>query len=86
VPDQTEKAKKYWFPSNRYGWGWGFPSAWEGWVTLIVYLGVLVTGAYFLMPGTELLFTLLIVGSSVVLVVVCWIKGEPPGWRWGEDK
>jgi hypothetical protein len=20
---------------------------------------------------------------SVLLVIVCWLKGEPPSWRWG---
>jgi len=22
---------------------------------------------------------------SLALFVVCWIKGEPPRWRWGDD-
>jgi len=21
---------------------------------------------------------------SLLLVAVCWVKGEPPKWRWGE--
>lgn len=24
----------YWFPAKRYGWGWGLPSSWQGWVVL----------------------------------------------------
>ena len=24
-----------------------------------------------------------VLGQSVVLVAVCWWKGEPPRWRWG---
>jgi hypothetical protein len=27
---QTER--KYWFPAKRYGWGWGIPSSWQGWL------------------------------------------------------
>jgi len=23
---------------------------------------------------------------TVALVAVCWLKGEPPRWRWGGDK
>jgi hypothetical protein len=37
-PDQP----RYWFPAKRYGWGWGLPSTWEGWVVLAVYLALLV--------------------------------------------
>ena len=35
--------RKYWFPAKRYGWGWGPPSAWQGWAVLVTYL-VLVLG------------------------------------------
>ena len=27
---QTER--KYWFPAKRYGWGWGMPNTWQGWL------------------------------------------------------
>jgi hypothetical protein len=23
---------------------------------------------------------------SVVLIGVCWLTGEPPRWRWGDDE
>ncbi len=26
--------KKYWFPAKRYGWGWGIPNVWQGWLVL----------------------------------------------------
>lgn len=28
--------RKYWFPAKRFGWGWGLPSAWQGWVVLLL--------------------------------------------------
>ena len=31
--------KRYWFPAKRYGWGWGFPTTWQGWVTILLYVG-----------------------------------------------
>jgi hypothetical protein len=31
---------KYWFPAKRYGWGWGFPVTWQGWLALAVFLGL----------------------------------------------
>ena len=29
--------KQYWFRAKRYGWGWGLPIAWQGWVVLSVW-------------------------------------------------
>lgn len=36
----------YWFPAKRYGWGWGFPIAWQGWLVFGAFLGLLVAGAF----------------------------------------
>ena len=77
---------RYWFPAKRYGWGWGLPSVWQGWVVLAAYLGMLAAGALLLPPvdelGTFLVFAAIL---SVVLTAICWAKGEPPGWRWGKQ-
>src|SRR6266702_3273794 len=27
---------KYWFPAKRYGYGWGIPTTWQGWLVLAV--------------------------------------------------
>jgi hypothetical protein len=74
----------YWFPAKRYGWGWGVPTAWQGWVVLVLFFALLLVGAVLLLPGqgvsTYLAYTLLL---CVLLVAVCWLKGEPPTWQWG---
>ena len=36
-PDQS----RYWFAAKTYGWGWGLPLTWEGWLVLLVYLVLL---------------------------------------------
>jgi hypothetical protein len=28
--------KTVWFIAKRYGWGWGLPCAWQGWVVFAV--------------------------------------------------
>jgi hypothetical protein len=33
-----------WFPAKRYGWGWGLPVAWQGWVVLLAWLALFVGG------------------------------------------
>jgi hypothetical protein len=75
---------QYWFPAKRYGWGWGPPATWQGWLVLVVFLVLLVAGGIGLLPrGAVVGF----VGYSIVLCIgltaVCWWKGEPPRWRWG---
>jgi hypothetical protein len=76
----------YWFPAKRYGWGWGIPKCWQGWLVLIAFLVLLGAGPVLFPPGTELSWYLAYVAVLCVLLGgVCWLKGEPPRWRWGKD-
>ena len=76
----------YWFPAKRCGWGWGPPSTWQGWVVLAAFVMLLVAGA-FLFPPAVALFSYIayatVLGGAVV--AICWLKGAPPRWRWGND-
>lgn len=76
--------KKYWFPAKRYGWGWGAPSSWQGWVVLIGFVALVALGAVVFPPDKQRGLYLGFVGAcSVLLFLVCWLTGEPPRWRWG---
>ncbi len=76
--------RQYWFPAKRYGWGWGVPKTWQGWLVLAAYAALLAVGAFLFRPGREFgPYTAYLAVCSALLVVVCWRKGEPPGWRWG---
>ena len=78
----TIKPTNYWFPAKRYGWGWGMPSVWQGWAVLIAFGVLLAIGAIILPPKPDALrFVLYTSGLSVVLVGICYLKGEPPSWR-----
>jgi hypothetical protein len=85
MPNQIDKKIKYLFSAKKYGWGWGLPSAWQGWVTLVFYLGSIALSVYCFPPEEKLvLFIFSIIVLSVLLIVICWIKGEPPKWRRGK--
>jgi hypothetical protein len=76
----------YWFPVKRYGWGWGLPVRWQGWLVMAVYFGSIYLAIRYAYPrssvGSFLLW--LAVASVVFIAIVVW-KGERPlGWRWGE--
>jgi hypothetical protein len=76
----------YWFPAKRYGWGWGLPRRWQGWAVLTAFAGLLVVAVRFVRPHQHpLAFAGLVVLLTAVLLAVCWRKGEPPRWRWGND-
>ena len=77
---------QYWFPAKQYGWGWGPPITWQGWVVLLAFAGLLVAGALIVPPRQSLAgFVSYAVVLTVLLVGVCWWKGEPPRWRWGGE-
>jgi hypothetical protein len=77
--------KTPWFPAKRYGWGWGLPSTWHGWLVIALFTSLLVAGAAFMLPRYgHIAFVAYSALLCALLVVVCWIKGEPPRWRWGD--
>ena len=74
---------KYWFPAKRYGWGWGPPSVWQGWVVIAVFAALALVGAItVLSTHGSLIFIAYTMLLCLGLVAVCWLKGEPPSWRW----
>lgn len=80
----SDHTPKYWFPAKRYGWGWGLPSAWQGWVVLITYLALGLGGVFFVpVSKGSVLYAAYLAVLTVALVAICWLKGEPPRWRWG---
>jgi hypothetical protein len=79
--------RKYWFPSKRYGWGWGIPSSWQGRLVLIAFVALLVVGSNLIPPAKALgAFLAFVAVLCILLVGVCWLTGEPPRWRWGDDE
>jgi hypothetical protein len=76
---------QYWFPAKRYGWGWGFPITWQGWAAFAGFLVLLLAGIFIMPPRQSLGGFFAYVAVTVALFTgVCWWKGEPPHWRWGE--
>jgi hypothetical protein len=76
----------YWFKRKRYGWGWT-PSTWQGWLVCAVHLLIVVGAAVLLNPAVVggLPFFAIVGLSTAGLIGVCYWKGEPPKWTWGDD-
>jgi len=76
--------KKIWFPAKRYGWGWGPPCCWQGWVFLVGWLVALEGGVWLARPDRHpVLFGIYLAVMITVIIIVCLLKGEKPGWHWG---
>jgi hypothetical protein len=67
--------------------GWGLPVAWQGWLVLAAFLGAVAAGA-FLFPPRRMLAVYLVYVFVLcgVLTGVCYLKGERPRWRWGNEE
>ena len=79
--------REYWFRAKRYGWGWGLPATWQGWVVLVAFVALLVLGSNIFPPHKQIWSYLAYVAVLAVLLTgICWLKGEPARWRWGGDR
>ena len=70
--------QQIWFPAKKHGFGWGIPVAWQGWVVLLVYAFLMIIGAVFLTrPSVPVAYFIgYTVLLSVILIFICWMKGE----------
>ncbi len=86
-----DNPKGYWFKAKPFGWGWT-PVTWQGWVVILVYVASIValvsmreeaipgnpdSGSNFLVLGGP------VIVLTVLLIFICYKKGEKPHWNWG---
>jgi hypothetical protein len=80
--------KELWFKNKKYGWGWT-PVNFKGWLAVLLYVVVvsvyplLCQNGYF--SFSVIPFLVVIVSSTVLLLALCYAKGEKPAWRWGDE-
>jgi hypothetical protein len=74
-----------WFAAKRYGYGWGLPARWQGWLVLCIYLLSLLFASLQFARARPLQFAASVIILSVLLVAICAWKGESPRWRWGRS-
>lgn len=80
--------KKLWFKAKQYGWGWT-PCTWEGWAVIGLYLlGVIPSFTSFdtRSPSTVEILQMFpsVVILTIFLIIICYLTGEKPRWRWGK--
>lgn len=85
--------QKLWFKAQNYGYGW-YPNTWQGSIILLAYLTYLALKvANFIKdtkgssePTGEMVgvFLLDILFATAFLIIICYLSGEKPRWRWGK--
>ena len=82
----TDSPKDIWFPAKKYGWGWGLPITWQGWLVLVGYFIIVTAFLLVVNPAqSPIKFYLSIAMATVILLCICFAKGEKPKWRWGDS-
>jgi uncharacterized membrane protein YhaH (DUF805 family) len=76
-----EKKNRLWFKAKRYGWGWT-PCSWQGWAVLLIWVALFIFSVIKI-DHEWLKNVLAIIILTVVLIYICYKKGEKPRWRWG---
>lgn len=62
------------------------PLRWQGWAVLVAFLALLGAGNLLLSPvESPGSFALYVGVLTLAFIGVCYAKGEPPKWRWGEQ-
>lgn len=78
---------KYWFRRKRYGYGWGFPSNWRGWLCYGLYIGLIFAFTFIFPPDKNFAaFICATSGLGAILIVLFWTKGEPARRNLENDK
>ena len=82
--ETKNKEGKIWFRRKLYGWGWT-PCTWEGWMVLLGWTVFFVL-AISNLDHEWLKNIIFIIIFTVILIEICYQKGERPRWQWGKRK
>ena len=73
-----------WFKAKTRGWGWGVALTWQGWLAYGLYVALAAASLLVLPPPHHVLaFGVCLWILTLLLIGVCWVKGEDPGPHWG---
>lgn len=85
-----DNPKGYWFKRKLYGWGWT-PVKWQGWLSIVIFILFILVSSFDIKSNlnpTDIeitWFLFKVIFSVMILIYVCYKKGEKPRWQWGRD-
>lgn len=75
--------KELWFRRKIYGLGW-FPITWQGWAVVLGFAGIITINAFLLGKSNEFLLIIETFILAMILIFICYKKGEKLKWKWGK--
>ncbi|MCM8558175.1 hypothetical protein [Sphingomicrobium sediminis] len=83
----TERKEDGWFYAKRYGYGTGLPRTWQGWLVTALFIALILIGAAFIAPLSQLAFIAYVIPLTLAFLVIA-AKTTSGGWkwRWGKDR
>jgi hypothetical protein len=82
----------YWFKRKIFGWGW-MPVRPQGWAVIVIFIAFMFWNALSMQNEANIVndglpgFFVKMLFALIVLFLICYKKGEKPGWQWGlKDK
>lgn len=78
--------KRPWFKNKSYGYGW-FPATWEGWLITVGFIIAVIGNSLNIKNDQQALTVFLpeTILMTVLLLVIAYLTGEKPRWRWGNQ-
>ena len=75
-----------WFVPKRYGVGAGLPIAWQGWVILILFVGISLAAGVLVGDRPLIFFSILVPTMALFMIIVARTTKGGWRWRWGDKE
>ena len=90
IAKNKKTLQEYWFGRKRYGYGWGMPISWQGWLALVLYLATVLLSSVLLLHDApddtftiDVVYFIGLVSMLTTLFILIARKHAPkPKWQW----
>jgi hypothetical protein len=73
-----------WFAPKRYGFGCGFPIAWQGWLASALFVAVMLGSTLIFADRPLIILSIVLPATALFLLVAAKTTRGGWRWRWGE--
>ncbi len=86
----NDNPKNLWFKRKLYGWGW-IPVSWQGWLVILAFVVfefwnfLRLDSVSHSNSDTIRPFVIQTFFALIILIIICYWKGETPRWQWGQN-